>query len=61
MKEIPLLLQKDRQQQREQLVQQYLRQERKEHSHILNRRSVIESRKEKIENLKNKLVCHCIN
>ena len=49
-------MQRDRLQQREQLIQQYLRQERREHSHILNRKAVIEARKEKIESLRNKLV-----
>ena len=52
----PDAIKKDRHLQREQLVHQYLRQERKEHSHILNRKSVIEARKEKIESMRNKLV-----
>lgn len=51
----PETIKRDRLQQREQLIQQYLRQERKEHSHILNRKAVIEARKEKIENLRTKL------
>ena len=46
-------LQKDLISQRKQMVDQYLRQERKEHAQLLNRKSVIEARKEKIEHMKN--------
>jgi len=45
-------LQLEQQQIREQLHSQYLRQERKEHSQLLNRKAVIEARKEKIENMR---------
>lgn len=45
-------LQLEQQQIREQLHSQYLRQERKEHSQLLNRKAVIEQRKEKIENMR---------
>ena len=38
-------------QDREQLIAQYQRQERKEHTSLLNRKSVIEERKEKIESI----------
>ena len=50
-------LQLEQQQIREQLHSQYLRQERKEHSQLLNRKSVIEARKEKIENMRTAQVC----
>lgn len=59
-------LQKDLISQRKQMVDQYLRQERKEHAQLLNRKSVIEARKEKIEHMKNAqvveffLLCHNI-
>merc|ERR1712080_265694 len=45
-------VQLEHQQIREQLHSQYLRQERKEHSQLLNRKSVIEARKEKIESMR---------
>ncbi|XP_057307108.1 eukaryotic translation initiation factor 3 subunit A-like [Hydractinia symbiolongicarpus] len=48
----PETIVKEFQQTREQLVSQYMRQERKEHMHLLNRKSVIEARKEKIENMR---------
>lgn len=52
---------KEFQQTREQLVSQYMRQERKEHMHLLNRKSVIEARKEKIENMRtNQVIGHII-
>ena len=47
----------EQQQIREQLHSQYLRQERKEHSQLLNRKSVIEQRKERIENMRTAQVC----
>ena len=53
-------LQKDLLSQRKQMVDQYLRQERKEHAQLLNRKSVIEARKEKIEHMKNAQVLECI-
>ena len=37
----------------ETLVTQYQRQERKEHASLLNRKLIIEARKEKIENIRN--------
>merc|ERR1712137_910514 len=40
-------------QSRETLISQYQRQERKEHAALLNRKLIIEARKEKIENIKN--------
>merc|ERR1719476_21272 len=49
----PNALTKDHVQQREAIIQQYHRQEMKEHMYILNRKSTIEARKEKIENLRN--------
>lgn len=47
---------KSRQQERDQLIAQYQRQERKEHSALLNRKSVIEARKEKIESIRTEQV-----
>ena len=38
---------------RESLISQYQRQERKEHGLLLNRKLIIEARKEKIENIRN--------
>ena len=46
------LLQEENQE-RESLVTQYQRQERKEHGALLNRKLIIEARKEKIENIRN--------
>lgn len=43
---------KERLQEREQMIAQYQRQERKEHTALLNRKSIIEARKEKIENIR---------
>lgn len=40
-------------QERESLITQYQRQERKEHGSLLNRKLIIEQRKEKIENIRN--------
>lgn len=40
-------------QERETLISQYQRQERKEHVSLLNRKLIIEQRKEKIENIRN--------
>eukprot|EP00795_Rhopilema_esculentum_P012434 gene12434-3101_t len=50
----PDMIKRNRQQEREHLIQQYLRQERKEHAHILSRKFVIEARKEMIENIRTK-------
>ena len=49
----PETIQKEHDLQREQLVAQYLRQERKEHIQLLYRKAIIEQRKERIENERN--------
>ncbi|XP_047128907.1 eukaryotic translation initiation factor 3 subunit A isoform X1 [Hydra vulgaris] len=49
----PEAIQKEHDLQREQLVAQYLRQERKEHVQLLYRKAIIEQRKERIENERN--------
>ena len=46
---------------RETLHAQYLRQERKEHSQLLNRKSVIEARKERIESMRTAQVCNIVD
>jgi len=45
----------------ETLITQYQRQERKEHASLLNRKLIIEARKEKIENIRNAKVIDCSN
>ena len=47
-----ILVQVEMAQVREQLHSQYLRGERKEHGQLLNRKSVIEARKERIESMR---------
>lgn len=42
---------------RQTLVNQYQKQERKEHGLLLNRKLIIEARKERIEHIKNAQVC----
>lgn len=48
---------KERLHEMDQLIAQYQRQERKEHAILLNRKSVIEARKEKIESIRTEQVC----
>lgn len=51
-------LAKEESQVRHTLVNQYQKQERKEHGFLLNRKLIIEARKERIENIKNAQVCN---
>ena len=56
-------LAKEESQVRHTLVNQYQKQERKEHGLLLNRKLIIEARKERIENIKNAQVgekFHCL-